>query len=156
MPLLMLLVTSPIGTLEQTGERTSGASGRRVKGRMTGEREETGGWVLGGRRWVRSYRENGMGWQVGQCLGEGNKHLLNSGSHLPTTSFPFCVFVFKNNAKFCFFSDLIYIQVVFLLVVVCLLLLEPVILEAKRSKAKTVTIGRKLVTSAFGAYVSLL
>lgn len=49
MPLLMLLVTSPIGTLEQTGERKSAVSGRRVKGRMTGGREETGGWVLRGR-----------------------------------------------------------------------------------------------------------
>lgn len=33
-PLLMLLVTSPIGTLEKTGERKSGVSEREVIGRM--------------------------------------------------------------------------------------------------------------------------
>lgn len=43
MPLLMLLVTNPLGTLEKIGERRSGVSGREVMGRMIGEREETGG-----------------------------------------------------------------------------------------------------------------
>lgn len=43
----MLLVTSPIGTLEKIGERKSRVSGRELVERMTGEREETGGEALG-------------------------------------------------------------------------------------------------------------
>lgn len=47
MPLLMLLVVSPIGTLEKIRERKSGVSRREVVERMTGEKEETRGEALG-------------------------------------------------------------------------------------------------------------
>lgn len=105
----MLLVVSPIGTLEKIGERKSGVSRRELVERMTGEKEETRGEVLGCGLSEKLWREQ-AGMMGRPAPWRGYQASVEQWSTFANNIISFlCVCVKKAMHIFCFFFPILFV-----------------------------------------------